>query len=54
MVDAGVGLPTAPVECFGDELLLAPVDVPVVLLGGAPLPALEGAQDAVVEVGLEA
>lgn len=53
VVDAFVRKEPDLVERFGDELLLAPVDVPIVLLGLPILPASQGLLDAVGEVGLE-
>ncbi len=53
VVDAPVGEEPYLVECFGDELLLAPVDVPVVVFGLAVGAAGQSLLDAVGEVGLE-
>ena len=53
MVDAFVRKEPDLVKRLGDELFLAPVDVPIVLLGLSILPASQRLLDAVGEVGLE-
>lgn len=54
MVHPGVRHAPVLVECLGNELLLAPVDIPIVLLSLTPVPPLQGVQNAVVEVRLKA
>lgn len=53
MIDAFVGEQPDLVQSFGNELLLAPVNVPVILIGLLILPGKEGFQDAVGEKGFE-
>lgn len=53
VVDALLGEEADLIERFGDVLLLAPVDIPIVVLGLVVLAGSQGLLDAVGEVGLE-
>ena len=53
VVDSLIGKEPDLVKRFRDELLFAPVDVPIVVISLPILPASQGLLDAVGEVGLE-
>ena len=53
MIDLFVGMESDFLESFGDELLFAPVDVPVVILSLTIVPFFHGSLDAVGEVSFE-
>ena len=53
MVDSFLGEEPDFIEGFRDELLLTPVDIPVIILSLLIPPGLHGLWDAVTEEGLE-
>jgi hypothetical protein len=53
MVDFSIGIEADFIEGFGDELFLAPVDIPVVVFGLFILTAEEGLLNTVDKKGLE-
>lgn len=54
MVDLHVDLKAIAIQRLRNELLLAPVDIPVVLLRLTVLSAFQGRQNAIIEVRFEA
>lgn len=53
MIDSFVGVESDFLECFRDVFLLAPVDIPIVILSLAIVAIRHGAEDAVGEKGFE-
>jgi hypothetical protein len=53
MVDTLIGKEPYLIEGFGDELLLAPIDVPIIIVSLLILAAEQRLLDAVREEGLE-